>query len=83
MTTEDWGHTHAHALAMLVREGPDAILLALNAGGRSRPFVLPALEPHGEWRELLHTAQTEGDVRRGTVTVAPRSLVLVRFEAGG
>ncbi len=83
MTTEDWAHTHAHALAMLVREGSAAILLALNAGGRSRPLVLPALEPHGEWREVLHTAQTEGDVRRGTVTVAPRSLVLLRFEAAG
>ncbi len=83
MTTDDWGHTHAHALAMLVREDSAAILLALNAGGRSRPLVLPALEAHGEWHEVLHTAQTEGDLRRGTVTVAPRSLVLLRFEAGG
>ena len=33
--------------------------------------------------EVLHTAQTEGDVRRGTVTVVPRSLVLLRFEAAG
>jgi isoamylase len=83
MTAEDWHHAHAHALAMLLREGTDAILLALNAGGRSRPFVLPALQGTGEWREVLHTAQTEGDVSRGAVTVAPRSCVLLRSEGSG
>ena len=83
MTTDDWGHTHSHAVAMLLREGAEAILLALNAGGRSRPFVLPELEADGEWQEALHTTQTEGDVSRGSVTVAPRSLVLLRFEAAG
>ncbi|HTK41169.1 MAG TPA: glycogen debranching protein GlgX [Gemmatimonadales bacterium] len=83
MTSEDWGHSHAHAMAMLLRDGPNAILLALNAGGRSRPFVLPALEIAGHWRELLHSAQTEGDVSRGSVAVGPRSLVLLLFEAAG
>ncbi|HZE74008.1 MAG TPA: glycogen debranching protein GlgX [Gemmatimonadales bacterium] len=83
MMPEDWGHTHAHALAMLLREGSDAILLALNAGGRSRPFVLPALAPAGRWRELLHTGQAEGDLSHGSVTVSPRSCVLLRFEGAG
>jgi isoamylase len=83
MTSDDWGHSHPHAVAMLLREGSDAVLLALNASGRSRPFVPPTLDLAGEWREALHTAQTEGDVSRGTVAVAPRSLVLLRFEAAG
>ena len=83
MAPDDWGHSHAHALAMLLREGSEAILLALNAGGRSRPFVLPPLDVAGRWREVLHTSQTEGDVSHGTVTAAPRSCVLLRFEAGG
>jgi glycogen operon protein len=83
MMPDDWGHTHAHALAMLLREGPEVILLALNAGGRSRPFVLPALDLAGKWREVLHTSQTDGDVSHDAVTVAPRSCVLLRFEAGG
>jgi len=83
MTPDDWGHTHAHALAMLVREGSEVMLLALNAGGRSRPFVLPTLDLAGKWREVLHTSQTEGDVTHDSVTVAPRSCVLLRLEAGG
>jgi isoamylase len=83
MTTDDWSHGHSHAMAMLLRENSAAILLALNAGGRSRPFVLPALDALGDWIEVLYTAQTEGDVTRGTVSVGPRSLVLLRFEGTG
>jgi hypothetical protein len=68
---------------MLLWEGSEAILLALNAGGRSRPFVLPTLDLAGEWREVLNTAQAEGDVSRKNVAVGPRSLVVLRFEAAG
>jgi len=83
MTVDDWSYGHSHAMAMLLRDRSEAILLALNAGGRSRPFVLPALDVNGDWLEVLHTAQTEGDLTRGTVAVGPRSLVVLRFEATG
>ncbi|HEY6948714.1 MAG TPA: glycogen debranching protein GlgX [Gemmatimonadales bacterium] len=83
MGPEDWEHAQAHALAMLLSDGADALLLALNAGGRSRTFVLPALPLPGDWRVLIHTTFGECGVTDGTVAVPARSLVLLRLEASG
>ena len=83
MAPEDWEHAQAHALAMLLSDGADALLLALNAGGRSRTFVLPALPLPGEWRVLIHTTLGECGVTDGAVAVPARSLVLLRLEASG
>ena len=83
MGPEDWEHAQAHALAMLLSDGADALLLALNAGGRSRTFVLPALPLPGEWRVQIHTTLGECGVTDGAVSVPARSLVLLRLEASG
>jgi len=83
MGQEDWEHAQAHALAMLLSDGADALLLALNAGGRSRTFVLPALPLPGEWRVQIHTTLGECGVTDGAVSVPARSLVLLRLEASG
>jgi glycogen operon protein len=83
MGPEDWEHAQAHALAMLLSDGADALLLALNAGGRSRTFVLPVLPLPGDWRVLIHTTHGECGVTDGAVFVPARSLVLLRLEATG
>jgi isoamylase len=83
MTADDWHHTQAHALGMLLSDGSVQVLLALNAGGRSRAFVLPVAGGPGEWRVILHTTHVEGGIEDGTVHVPPRSLALLRFEVSG
>jgi glycogen operon protein len=83
MGPEDWEHAQAHALAMLLCDDADALLLALNASGRSRTFALPALPLPGEWRALIHTTLGECDITDGVVSVPARSLVLLRLEATG
>jgi isoamylase len=83
MGPEDWEHAQAHALAMLLFDDADALLLALNAGGRARTFALPALPLPGEWRALIHTTLGECDIADGVVSVPARSLVLLRLGASG
>ncbi len=83
MSEEDWGHTHAHALGMLASDGVEALLLLLNAGGRSRPFVLPAGPEAGEWREVVRTTHAALEIAHGSLAVPARSLVLLRFQAAG
>jgi pullulanase/glycogen debranching enzyme len=83
MSEEDWGHTHAHVLGMLASDGVEALLLLLNAGGRSRPFVLPAGPGAGEWREVIHTTHAGLELAHGSVAVPARALVLLRFQAVG
>jgi glycogen operon protein len=83
MSEEDWGHTHAHALGMLASDGAEAVLLLLNAGGRSRPFVLPAGPGAGEWREVVRTTHAALEIAHGSLAVPARSLVLLRFQAAG
>ena len=83
MAEDDWSHTHAHVLGMLLSEGAEALLLLLNAAGRSRPFVLPAGAGAGEWREAVHTTHAAIELSHGSVAVPARSLVLLRFEAAG
>ena len=83
MDSEDWAHAHSHALAMMLREGSDAVFFALNGSGRSRPFVLPQLDRGGRWRTVLHTSGADGEVSHGSVTVSSRSCVVLRYEAAG
>ncbi len=83
MTPGDWEHAQAHALGMLLCDDADALFLALNAGGRGRTFVLPALGLPGDWRVLVHTTLGECAVADGAIAVPSRSLVLLRLEAAG
>ncbi len=83
MTADDWHHAQAHALGMLLSDGPVQVLLALNAGGRSRAFALPVAVGPGEWRVLLHTTHAEEGLADGTVHVPPRSLALLQLEVSG
>ncbi len=96
MTEEDWGQANNHILGMLIRGQAtdevdergrrfvgETILLLLNGGGRTRPFVVPALERPGNWVEVINTARQGGRVERGTVTLLPHSLMLLRHEEAG
>jgi isoamylase len=98
MTPEDWEDPGNHLLAMLLRSDAsdetdqrgrrlqgDPLLLLLNGGGRSRPFVLPSLNPAGAWCEVLNTSHRESKplASRDSVVVGPHSLVLLRYESNG
>jgi len=94
MTPEDWNDPGNHVLGMLVRgeatEETDergrkitggAILVLLNGGSRSKPFILPDLEP-GSWTEVLDTAHPgPRHVRQGGVKLVAHSLMLLRHDA--
>ena len=69
MTPQEWNDPANHVLGMLIRGEAttkptnagdectgDAILLLLNGGARSKPFILPALDGPGIWAELLNTS---------------------------
>ena len=83
MAEDDWGHAHAHALGMLLVEATDAVLLLLNAGGRSRSFALPAGPVPGEWRDVAHTTHGPLERAHGSVAIPARSLAFLRFKAAG
>ena len=58
------------------------LLLLLNAGARSRLFLLPAPPGIGTWRELVNTAHpAPRPVRKAGVNLVAHSLVLLEFEA--
>ncbi|HYZ93145.1 MAG TPA: glycogen debranching protein GlgX [Actinomycetota bacterium] len=92
MTEEDWGAEDNHVLGMLVHgEATDEVdergrpiagqtlLLLLNAGTRSRHFLLPKAEGLGLWRILVDTAHPDGHpVRHDGVNLSPHSLMLLR-----
>jgi isoamylase len=84
MTSEAWHHASNHVLGMLIRgedadAGP-ALLLLVNGGGRSKPFVLPALDGTGTWSETINTSHPGPEaVREGQVSLGPRSLLLLRW----
>ncbi|MDT8435780.1 MAG: glycogen debranching protein GlgX [Gemmatimonadota bacterium] len=95
MTDADWHDPENRALGMLMhgaatgevdRRGRlirgDTLLLLMNAGERSRRFLLPEIEAPGGWEQLL---DTHGDIGRGNgltvVRVAAWSLVLLRHAA--
>jgi glycogen operon protein len=73
---EDWTHDGNHVLGMLFR-GDEPLLLLLNGGGRSRVFLLPE-QPPGGWTVVLDTAHEGERPADPALTLAPRSLVLLR-----
>jgi glycogen operon protein len=95
MTPQEWNDPANHVLGMLMRGeasdetdergrrvAEDAILLLLNGGARSKPFILPALGRPGSWAELLNTAHPSGrPVREGGVNLVAHSLMLLRFDS--
>jgi hypothetical protein len=57
------------------------VLLLLNSSGRSKPFTLPALGLPGRWTESVNTSHpAHRSVPEGTVSLGPRSLILLRYE---
>jgi isoamylase len=80
MTAEEWSQAGNHVLGMLL-QGDNPLLLLLNGGGRSRPFVLPALSGSGIWTEIVNTHHPGPEVmREGQVNLGPRSLLLLSCE---
>jgi len=95
MTDEQWNNPESHALAMLVhgeagdeqddRGRPikgDTLLLLVNAGEGETTFTLPPApkQTPGVWVAVIDTAHPRGHtVKKNTLTVAPYSLVLLRF----
>jgi len=93
MTDADWKDDSGHVLGMLIRTdaagdtekgvdrvGEEAILILVNGGGRSKSFTLPSLERPGAWTELLDTCGSQVPVSENRVSLAPRSLMLLRRE---
>ena len=95
MRPEDWNNPSNHTLGMLIRGGAqddidergrrvdgETILLLLNGGGRTREFVLPAVGRPGSWTVVVDTAHpATPPVREGPVSLAPHSLILLRFDS--
>jgi glycogen operon protein len=81
MSAEEWRDPGNHVLGMLIRrESSGALLLLFNAGGRSKPFVLPRLG-EGSWTELVNTHHpAPGTVSATSVSLGARSLILLRFD---
>jgi isoamylase len=93
MTVAEWTNPANHVLGMLIHsEATEAgaggernedgdVLLLLNSSGRSKPFVLPTLGHPGSWAELVNTSHpARRAVPEGTVSLGPRSLILLRYE---
>jgi isoamylase len=92
MTEEAWADANGRVLGLILDGAAsddigeagtpapaDTLLLALNAGGRSRYFTLPQVA--GTWQELLNTADLTGrPVKSGEVNLAAHSLLLLRLE---
>ena len=83
MTPADWEDSSNHVLGMLL--GPDALLLLLNGGGRTRPFRLPPMDQGGAWVEVISTSHraTRAVASQDSVNLGPHSLVLLRYASGG
>ena len=93
MTDALWGAPDSHALSMLIhgeatdeqddRGRPikgDTLLMLINAGDRERRFTLPPAPGVGVWVAVIDTARPrEPAVKEKTMTLAPYSLVLLRF----
>jgi isoamylase len=82
MSAEDWKDPANHVLGMLNRgEDGAALLLLLNAGGRSKPFTLPVLGHAGIWTELVNTHHPGASIaREDSVILRARSLTLLRCQ---
>jgi glycogen operon protein len=95
MTAEEWNDAGNHVLGMLIRGEAtdevdergrkvtgDAILVLLNGGTRSKPFLLPVLGWPGSWSEALNTAHPmPRQVREGRVNLVAHSLMLLRYDS--
>jgi glycogen operon protein len=95
LAVEDWQDPRNRVLGMWIhgdasdeldeRGRPNrgrTLLLLLNAGARSRLFLLPAPPGIGTWRELVNTAHAvPRPVRKAGVNLVAHSLVLLEFEA--
>jgi glycogen operon protein len=94
MTDADWHNAESHALGMLIlgdasdetdeRGRPvkgDTLMLLLNNGTAEQAFTLPHMEGPGIWLEAVNTRMTSEPhtVDEGLVTLAPYSLVLLRY----
>jgi glycogen operon protein len=94
-TPAEWNDPANHVLGMLIRGEAtdevdergrrvtgDAILLLLNGGARSKPFILPALGRPGSWTEVLNTSHpVPRQVREGKVNLVAHSLMLLRYDS--
>jgi isoamylase len=94
LTDEDWHDHSQQIIGMLVHgEATDevdargrpmsgnTILLLVNAGTRSRYFVLPKIDGIGSWTALVDTARVDPRPVRGDgVNLAPHSLFLLRYD---
>lgn len=93
MSIEDWADLENQALGMLIpgeasddvdeRGRPNrgqTLLLLLNAGARSRVFLLPVLAEGGQWQEVVNTAHpSRRQLKTGGIGVAPHSLLLLCY----
>ncbi|HET7584852.1 MAG TPA: glycogen debranching protein GlgX [Gemmatimonadaceae bacterium] len=97
MTDAEWHDAGLHTLGMLIqgeaadetdeRGKPicgDTLLLLVNNRDTDQVFTLPAMPQPGRWREMVNTAVREdrGTQYAAAVTMAPYSLVLLRFVGG-
>lgn len=81
MSADEWRDPGSHMLGMLLRRNAGgALLLLLNAGGRSKLFALPQLGNGGSWSELVNTHHAApGPVREASISLKARSLMLLRY----
>jgi len=95
MTPAEWEDAANHVLGMLIqgeatektdRRGRritgEAILLLLNGGSRSKPFILPGLDRPGSWAEVLNTAHAvPRQTRDARINLVAHSLMLLRYDS--
>jgi isoamylase len=82
VSAEAWRDPANHVVGMLIRaESDGVVLLLLNAGGRSRPFTLPALGIAGAWRVLVDTHHPGPRMLgEASVNLRARSLLLLWYQ---
>jgi hypothetical protein len=58
-----------------------SLYLFLNASNRAKVYMVPALDTHGVWREILNTAQPLRRLAKATtLSCAPHALNLLSYE---
>src|SRR4051812_3721725 len=95
MSAAEWEDAANHVLGMLIRGEAaeeidergrripgDAILLLLNGGSRSKPFILPGFDQAGSWAEVLNTAHpVPRPIREERINLVAHSLMLLRYDS--